>query len=627
MIQSVQKFLLLLAVSLGGAPDCFAEATIEEVFAAHRENCDRLEVLHVQYLHQQEWTDAYRESHRKKAEAFEKFIKSVNAGEESEQGRQLLSQISLEQLQEQAETARGFAANREITRPVEIYIDGQDHQVRTPALWRQEDIKEYTFPLALVKPGSLVKDYAHTRIYSRSTQLQPPARIWPGQSRPDSETYAMITAKQVSETASLRLPPLTQSLKPRWDHRHPIDTFMGHPIEHYRVVGEEEQDGRLLTIVDASLPTGQHYTIATNEGKNEQHETRHYYLAWLDLQQGAIPVLLHMWQQWPEATLDAITQQEPQRISATKEVRELTNGGFYPTVTVEEQFNVDPQAPQLTTEEWAEVRAGKRTVSNVVYERQTWTCTSVECEFVHDGDFFVLRFPASQAMYDLDAEQTIGALEPQPVVKAGEAAPSLSVSRWLDGQSHSLEDLRGRVVVIDFWGLWCGACRSSIPALKQLQAKYANQPVTFLSIHTAGNDPVSLADRIQQYANKEDWQFLAGIDEGTMIENSVTANYYGVHGFPTHVIIDHEGIVTYNSGEPPEGLEEIMGKPRDEATAEDTQRIEAYQQKRIEAAGGSWPLAEGITEKEMIEVLTRVNVWHLSQEIDRALELVEDRAE
>src|SRR5262245_4479601 len=55
----------------------------------------------------------------------------------------------------------------------------------------------------------------------------------------------------------------------------------------------------------------------------------------------------------------------------------------------------------------------------------------------------------------------------------GKAPPALKVQDWVNsgGKELKLADLKGKVVVLDFWGTWCGPCRAAMPHLKELYEK------------------------------------------------------------------------------------------------------------------------------------------------------------
>src|SRR5215472_17136383 len=66
-------------------------------------------------------------------------------------------------------------------------------------------------------------------------------------------------------------------------------------------------------------------------------------------------------------------------------------------------------------------------------------------------------------------------------VSALKPAPSV-MFETLDGRPMSLAEYRGKVVLLNFWGTWCGVCRSDIPELIKLQKEYGNRGFTVLGI-------------------------------------------------------------------------------------------------------------------------------------------------
>jgi thiol-disulfide isomerase/thioredoxin len=375
-----------------------------------------------------------------------------------------------------------------------------------------------------------------------------------------------------------------------------------------------------LTIVDVAVPTELMDSTIDENGQPQQSKVCYWYRAWLDLERGGIPVVMQFWRGADGKPFDERYRERPTRIMTTNKIEQLANGAWYPVHTVEEEFNVDPALPPLTAEQWEAAREGKmKWPLYVVYRRFHWECDKIDVHDPGDEEFFVLKFPKGQKYMDLDAGKVVGALESKPAIKAGEVARPWTIARWHDGQDRKLEEFRGKVVVLDFWGLWCSACRAGTPALVALQERFQDAPVVFVSIHTAEGDAERLAERIEDYASKAGWRYLSAIDAGTMIEDSATSHTYGCSGMPTQIVIGADGIVKYNSSASPPGMEGIFGKSCDEITPEDTEKISAFMAKYYRTAGEMWPLPEGTSEAESIATSNRVTTFYLGNAVDAAL--------
>lgn len=186
--------------------------------------------------------------------------------------------------------------------------------------------------------------------------------------------------------------------------------------------------------------------------------------------------------------------------------------------------------------------------------------------------------------------------DPPPV---GTPAPEWSIVGWTDGQTRKLADYRGKVVVLDFWGIWCSACMNALPASKDIEAKYADNPdVVFLGIHSAGTD-MSQVEALQRV---KDWPLVTGLDEGPDIVEGKTARAYGASGWPTVVVIDREGKIAYNSN------------------LEKWNRVTVFlEMARVAKILDLPPPVAGASEEENIARSNAINVFRHSEQIDRAL--------
>ena len=84
----------------------------------------------------------------------------------------------------------------------------------------------------------------------------------------------------------------------------------------------------------------------------------------------------------------------------------------------------------------------------------------------------------------------------QKEVQAGPTAPDFSL-KDLSGQTVTLEQYRGKVVLLDFWATWCPPCRMTIPMLIKLQDKYRDDGLVILGVSI--DDPQQITDKDLRY--------------------------------------------------------------------------------------------------------------------------------
>ena len=116
-------------------------------------------------------------------------------------------------------------------------------------------------------------------------------------------------------------------------------------------------------------------------------------------------------------------------------------------------------------------------------------------------------------------------------------APDFSITT-ADGQYIALDDMRGKIVLLDFWGTWCPPCVESVPSLRSLHKKYEKEP-SFVMISISVNDE---EDRWRAFTARNQMLWPQYLDSEHKISRA-----FGVHMFPTYIVIDHEGIVRFRS--------------------------------------------------------------------------------
>jgi peroxiredoxin/Tfp pilus assembly protein PilF len=103
----------------------------------------------------------------------------------------------------------------------------------------------------------------------------------------------------------------------------------------------------------------------------------------------------------------------------------------------------------------------------------------------------------------------------------------------LQGQDISLRQLRGNIVVLDFWATWCPPCRASVSELKDLTRKYANAKVVLISI-SGDKDEKAWRDFVAK--KKMDWPQYLDTNDSVM-------SSFAVRAFPTYMVIDGDGFI------------------------------------------------------------------------------------
>lgn len=120
-----------------------------------------------------------------------------------------------------------------------------------------------------------------------------------------------------------------------------------------------------------------------------------------------------------------------------------------------------------------------------------------------------------------------------------------------EGDRIALEDLRGRVVLLDFWATWCAPCRRSIPILNEVAERNAGRGVDVIGINVEPN----LSQPTLQSAHAAFGASFASVQDTPASE---VQRAYRVEQLPTLVLVDREGIVRHvETGVPdPEALQE-----------------------------------------------------------------------
>lgn len=133
--------------------------------------------------------------------------------------------------------------------------------------------------------------------------------------------------------------------------------------------------------------------------------------------------------------------------------------------------------------------------------------------------------------------------------KVGKTAPELVVSEWINNSPLTLKELEGKVLVVDFFQLWCPGCNSfSIPLMLKWEAKYKNNNgVQLLGIHTVfEGHSYQTPERLKNYIKEKGITHPVAIDRYVSSQRiSETMIRYQTRGTPEMAIIDKKGILRF----------------------------------------------------------------------------------
>ena len=116
----------------------------------------------------------------------------------------------------------------------------------------------------------------------------------------------------------------------------------------------------------------------------------------------------------------------------------------------------------------------------------------------------------------------------------GRPAPEFTLALF-DGGEISLSDLRGQVVVVNFWASWCTPCRDEAPLLEEAWRSYRDRGVVFLGVDYVDTEGEALA-----YLSEFGITYPNGPDRGSLIGRA-----FGITGIPETFFIDPQGTVAF----------------------------------------------------------------------------------
>ena len=120
-----------------------------------------------------------------------------------------------------------------------------------------------------------------------------------------------------------------------------------------------------------------------------------------------------------------------------------------------------------------------------------------------------------------------------PALSLAKMAPPITVTA-LDGSHFNLDEMGGRVVLIDFWATWCGPCKEELPQMKKIAKEFTGEPLVIISVSWDSDETK--------------WKDFIAKNEMTWVQyrdaNHSLSNAFGINAIPHYFTIDTDGVLT-----------------------------------------------------------------------------------
>lgn len=133
--------------------------------------------------------------------------------------------------------------------------------------------------------------------------------------------------------------------------------------------------------------------------------------------------------------------------------------------------------------------------------------------------------------------------------------PALHLKDWINGKPMTLADLKGKIVVLDFWATWCGPCIASIPHNNAMMKKFGDKVVIIGVCHPRG------AEKMPATVKSKGIEYPVAVDDG-----GKTSKTYKVNGYPDYYLIDAKGVLRIadcNNSKVEEAIEALLAEEKE----------------------------------------------------------------
>lgn len=119
-------------------------------------------------------------------------------------------------------------------------------------------------------------------------------------------------------------------------------------------------------------------------------------------------------------------------------------------------------------------------------------------------------------------------------------APAVQGDAWINSAPLGVPQLRGKVVLVEFWTFGCWNCRNVEPHVKQWHAAYADQGLLILAVHSPEFPHEAKLDNVRKYVRDNGIRYAVPVDN-----DFVTWKRYGNRAWPALYLVDKAGRIRY----------------------------------------------------------------------------------
>ncbi|GAC1397272.1 MAG: hypothetical protein NVSMB56_12300 [Pyrinomonadaceae bacterium] len=147
---------------------------------------------------------------------------------------------------------------------------------------------------------------------------------------------------------------------------------------------------------------------------------------------------------------------------------------------------------------------------------------------------------AAPSSVEIKSSASAGASDSLIAARAARRAPALVQGKWINSDALTISELRGHVVLVDFWTFGCYNCRNTLPFLKKMDAGYRDKGFTIIGVETPE------FDREKNFSSLKGAVRSLGIKYPVVTDNDgATWRAYGIEAWPSIVILDKQGRIRF----------------------------------------------------------------------------------